>query len=133
MAVAGPGTRRDPRQPIGSHARKPHPRRGARAHILGPAPPRGARRGPCSSCHRDFAVKPFICHDFRVQHPACRDSPSEPAEMSIRRDLLLRTTLLRLPDLAALKAAAAAKPADRPAPRRPAARKRRLRPVAAKA
>jgi hypothetical protein len=52
--------------------------------------------------------------------------------MSIRRDLLLRTALLRLPDLASLKPAAAAKPADRPAPRRPAARPPRLRPAAAK-
>jgi len=53
--------------------------------------------------------------------------------MSIRRDLLLRTALLRLPDLASLQAAAAAKLADRPTPRRPSARPPRLRPATAKA
>lgn len=59
--------------------------------------------------------------------------------MSIRRDLLLRTALLRLPDLAALQAMVAAtpmKPAQPPldlprSPHRPARRRPQLKAVPA--
>lgn len=50
--------------------------------------------------------------------------------MSIRRDLLLRSALLRLPDLAALRAALATKVAELPDRRRAPAPRRRLRPAA---
>jgi hypothetical protein len=63
-------------------------------------------------------MKPFICNERRLEHAPPRESPSEPALMSIRRDLLMRSALLRLPDLTALRALAAAKPAETPARRR---------------
>lgn len=52
--------------------------------------------------------------------------------MSIRRDLLLRSALLRLPDLAALRATAAAAPprTEPAAPRRATTAGRRARPQA---
>ena len=51
--------------------------------------------------------------------------------MSIRRELLLRSALLRLPDLAALRGAIAARPPETPARRRPAVPPRRPRGAAA--
>ena len=54
---------------------------------------------PCAECHGSFAVKTFICPDWRVEHPPGHESPTEPEFMSIRRDLLLRTALLRQPDM----------------------------------
>ena len=44
-------------------------------------------------------MKTFICPDWRVEHPPGHESPTEPEFMSIRRDLLLRTALLRQPDM----------------------------------
>ncbi|NMJ43339.1 hypothetical protein GWK16_18970 [Roseomonas sp. JC162] len=54
-------------------------------------------------------MKRFICNHERVEQvdPGVLDSEVE--LMSIRRDLLLRSALLRLPDLAALRAST---PAD---------------------
>jgi hypothetical protein len=63
-------------------------------------------------------VKPFICNEGGLEHTPPRESLPEPALMSIRRDLLLRSALLRLPDLTALRALAAAKTTEAPARRR---------------
>lgn len=51
--------------------------------------------------------------------------------MSIRRDLLMRTALLRLPDLALLRASAAA-PAVQPEPRERSERRKRRSPSSAR-
>jgi hypothetical protein len=77
-------------------------------------------------------VKTFICPDWRVEHRPDHESPTEPEFMSIRRDLLLRTALLRQPDMPPLPPLrAVAQPDTPPPPRRPTKstprRRRRLR------
>ncbi len=76
-------------------------------------------------------MKDFICNRGRVEHVPPRNLDSETDLMSIRRDLLLRSALLRLPDLAALQAAMpAAPPRPEPStPRRTTAVRRRPRPA----
>jgi hypothetical protein len=97
------------------------PDRREAARVYGGAP----KADPSVECHGSVAVKTFICPEGRVEHRPERESPPEPALMSIRRDLLLRTALLRQPDmppLPPLRAVAqqpqAAPPARRATPRR---------------
>lgn len=84
-------------------------------------------------CHGSFAVKTFICPDWRVEHLPGHESPTEPELMSIRRDLLLRTALLRQPDMPPLPPLRAVAQPDAPPPPRRATkaspRRRRLRLV----
>jgi hypothetical protein len=76
-------------------------------------------------------VKAFICNRERVEDVAPGTLDLECEVMSIRRDLLLRTALLRLPDLADLRAAMPSDPAPAaPAPKRRAVTVRRGRRAA---
>lgn len=76
-------------------------------------------------------VKDFICNRARVEHVAPGNLDSEFELMSIRRDLLLRTALLRLPDLAEMRASMPSAPApSTPAPKRRAVTLRPGRRVA---
>jgi hypothetical protein len=52
--------------------------------------------------------------------------------MSIRRDLLMRSALLRLPDLASLRASAAAPAVPQPEPRERSQRTKRRSPAVAR-
>jgi len=93
--------------------------------------------------HLSAMLKPFVCNHLRVQHLPADDPIPEAETMSIRRDLLLRTALLRLPEPPAWPAAplsAASLPAANAptaalvqataASRRPPSRRRRGRPAA---
>jgi hypothetical protein len=74
-------------------------------------------------------VKPFIRNNIAVQQTA-RHRFETGSPMSIRRDLLLRSALLRLPGIAALRDAPPVKAPEAPARPRAAIPHRRRRPAA---